>query len=161
MNHGLQGLQYPDKVKDYETQSKQVGYDNVTYEKEAIMEALLMGKKLGLKLEDLDKSLQYHVWNMRKKNMDILEDLEMLKNAELDVYEREKIKDRVTDKVNKRLNTSYTSYVDAIQHFTNMLKDYPHMGDLKRKVVDRAIQIWDEKSQQKKFSNHCIKKVKE
>jgi len=72
--HSVQGLYQTHKIEDYKKQilidKKQ--YDDITYEQEVIIEALIIAKKLGTKFEDLDKSLQYHLWNSFKYKYGIL-----------------------------------------------------------------------------------------
>jgi len=147
--HSLQGIGYENK-EDYIRQRKTIPYDNVTYERDAAIESLLIAKKLGLKFEDIERSLQYHLWSSFKKDYGVLDDMEDLKNLKNNGNDSIMIKNRITKKINMVLRTD-DIYEDAIRAFKEYFKTIGYKIEL-GKVAERAISIWNKKYKNKRQS---------
>ena len=157
MVHAIQNLKDEGNYFDYFEQELLAGYGNVAWEQEAIKEALMMGKKIGLKFDDLNQSLQYHLWNSFKERNTLANDLETIKytDKDLDVYKA--TSDRLLFKISEVLGVRYDSLPLAMKQ----LKDYFNKDGYKKEmqdilaqdIVERATKIWDDKITYKKFSS--------
>lgn len=154
--HSLQGLQYSDKQNDYRKQWYEVGYDNISYEKQAVIEALIMAKKLGTKFEDLDESLQYHLWYEFKKRHSILESLDDLRLSS--EKNKVKIKEEMVDIINKKLDKDFKSYEVAMRYLIDFFKEKGYRVDLTI-VINRAIALWNQELNTTKFSKAMYQKM--
>ena len=149
----MNGLSDSNKLDDYVRQKSKSGYGNVSYEKEAVMEALWMAKKLGLQYKDLNKSLKRHCWDILKTQCGISGDIERLKeikNADLESMKQKQLENRIAGKINVVFGLSCTSYVQAMKYLKNYFENnevHPGAED----IINRMINIWDEKSKQHKF----------